>query len=174
MNTVKRQHRTVGGIVKIPLKDGYHAYDRILPGAFFAFYDCDTKQDIDDLQSIIDSPILFITAVENYAVTKGLWRKVGKLPLEETLLAEPKRFIQDPIQPDKLEIIENGIRRKATLAECKGLERETVWEPEAIQQRMLEYYSGKTSKWLQQILDIDIKPKGQKERVNQYIQKILG
>lgn len=42
-----------------------------------------TKKEIDNILEILAKPILFITGVNDYAVTKGFWIKVGKLPLDE-------------------------------------------------------------------------------------------
>ena len=84
MEAVKRQKRTTGGIVKIPLQKGYHAYGRILKSGM-AFYDLKSKKD-EELEFIISQPVLFVTGVSHPAVTTGIWRKVGVIPLEEDLL----------------------------------------------------------------------------------------
>jgi hypothetical protein len=49
----KKQQRTLGAIILIPLEDGFHTYGRILQGASYVFYDCRTKEDITDLNFII-------------------------------------------------------------------------------------------------------------------------
>lgn len=140
---LKRQKRTVGSIVQIPLEKGYHTYAQTLED-LFAFYDCKTKEDIQDLQTIISSPILFITAVYDYAITKGYWLKVGTLPLEERLKTLPPQFRQDALQPHKFEIFyEDGTKKSATADECRGLERIAVWTPEGVQNRLNDYYAGR-------------------------------
>ncbi len=42
---LKRQRKTVGAIVKIPLENGYHSYARILELGT-AFYDVNTKEEL--------------------------------------------------------------------------------------------------------------------------------
>jgi hypothetical protein len=91
----KKQQRTLGAIILIPLEDGFHTYGRILQGASYVFYDCRTKEDITDLNFIISSPVLFITAVYDNVIISGQWAKIGKLPLEEKFNILPPRFIQD-------------------------------------------------------------------------------
>ena len=36
---MKRQQRTVGAVIAVPLPNGYRAHGRILKNASFAFYD---------------------------------------------------------------------------------------------------------------------------------------
>ena len=50
----KKQQRTIGAIVKVPLeKGGYHTYARILKSPYFAFYDLRTKEEISDLEHFL-------------------------------------------------------------------------------------------------------------------------
>ena len=147
-----RQQRTVGAIVKIPLEGGYHTYARILEGAFFAFYDCKTKIEKDDLQEIINSPILFITSVYNEVITTGQWLKIGKIPLEENLKIMPPVFIQDPIYKDQLRIVYNDrTEKEATIEECKGLERFMIWNGIGIQKRISDHYSGRKNETVEEM-----------------------
>lgn len=145
---IKRQKRTIGAIVKIPLEKGFHTYARILKYDF-AFYDIRTKEEISNLNKIVSSAILFITTVNDYSVTRGLWLKVGNLPLEERLLTTPPQFAQDPIHPDRFFLIENGIRRPATKEECKGLERSAVWTQEGMQRRLNDHYAGRKNYYIE-------------------------
>jgi hypothetical protein len=152
---IKRQQRTVGSIVKVPLEGGFHTYARILKTKF-AFYDFRTQTEVNDLQEIISKPILFITGVNDYAVTKGLWLKVGKFPLDDSLLKLPPQFIQDALNPDKFFIVENGVRRPASKAECWGLERVAVWTPEGIQKRLNDYYAGRKNSSIEADKNLEI------------------
>lgn len=139
---MSRQQRTIGGVLKIELGDGYHTYARILPDAAYAFYDSRTQKDITDLNDIANKPILFITGVYNDAVTSGRWKKLGSLPLEESLRVPPPAFIQDPIDPNVFRIYHNGQIRPVDKEECLGLERASVWEPEDIEERIRNHYAG--------------------------------
>jgi hypothetical protein len=143
------QKRIIGSIVKIPLSEGYHAYARTLDEASFAIYDLKTNQDIMDLDHIISKPILFIIAVFKHAVTKGRWKNIGKVPLEERLQKLPPKFIQDPLDPGKFRIYEFGTMRNATRDECQGLECAAVWEPEQVEERINDYYAGRKNKWVE-------------------------
>lgn len=140
MEAVKRQKRTVGAIVKIPLQKGYHTYGRILKSGM-AFYDLKSKSE-DDLQFIISKPILFVTGVSHSALTKGIWLKVGVLPLEEDLLKFFPQYIQDPINQNHFRILlGNGIEKEATLEECFGLERFASWTAEGIEKDLTIIFS---------------------------------
>jgi len=162
----KRQQRTVGAIVKVPLEDGYHTYARILADTF-AFYDARTKTNITDLKEIISKPILFITAVYDYAINQGLWLKIGKIPLEEKLMVEPEFFIQDSIKPDQFSILESdGITiRSASRDECIGLERATVWTPESIAERINDYYAERPNFWVESMKRLELFPKMKNENI---------
>jgi hypothetical protein len=67
---VKRQKRTMGAIVRIPLQKGYHTYGRVLKSGM-AFYDLKSKKD-EELQFIVSQPILLVTGVSHSAVTKWI------------------------------------------------------------------------------------------------------
>ncbi len=56
----------------------------------------------------IFSPILFITAVNDYSVTRGLWLKVGKVSPVDFPVKIPLQYVQDPLQPQNFYIVENG------------------------------------------------------------------
>lgn len=146
-----RQHRTVGGIVEISLEPEKKVYARILGEASFAFYDYVNIDESVDLADIITKPILFILAVYDDAVTKGRWKKIGKIPLEPALQVLPLKFIQDGLDESRFEIYDNGNIRPASRDECIGLERAAVWEPEHVESRILDYYRGLPNKWEMQM-----------------------
>jgi len=156
----KRQQRTVGAIVKVPLEDGYHTYSRILTDTF-AFYDVRTKTDIADLKEIISKPILFNILVDNYAVTKGHWLKIGFLPLEENLKVSPRFYIQDAIHNDRFSILESDgfTIRPATRDECVGLERLASWYPELVEERVNDYYAGRYNFEVESTKNMEFFPK---------------
>jgi len=139
----KRQQRTPGAFVKVPFDPPFHTYARILGDASFAFYDSRTKEDISDFSKIASSPILFIVAVFNDAVTRGRWVKVGKLPLELNLQKLPPKFIRDSIDPTQFRIYEFGKIRPSTREECQGLEVAAVWEPGEVEERLRDHYAGR-------------------------------
>jgi len=137
--TLKRQQRTIGSIVKIPLENGFWTYARILE-VKCAFYDAKTNQDL-DIEEIIQKPILFFATVYDSAITKGFWEKIGKkLPLEDHLLDLPPVYTQNILNPTKFTIHHKKISRPATQEECLGLESSTVWTYNGIEKRLNDHY----------------------------------
>jgi Immunity protein 26 len=142
----KSKKRNAGDVVSIPLPDGLHAYARVLPDATFAFYDSRTSEDL-PVSEVISRPILFFLAVMDHAIKAGRWPIVGHLPLEEGL-NPPPRFIQNSLDKKSFSIYENGQIRPATRSQCRGLERAAVWEPEHVEERLLDHYAGRRNKWI--------------------------
>lgn len=147
---LKRQHRTVGALVKIPLVGGYHSYGRILE-VEMAFYDIYTKEDL-ATKEILELPVLFITTVYDSAITKGYWEKISKsIPLEEHLVNTPPKYTQDALNPDKYSIVYPDKQVDATKEECKGLEFWSVWTHENIEKRLNDYYSGSINPFVERM-----------------------
>lgn len=57
----------------------------------------------------------------------------------------PPRFIQDPIHPDQFSIKDYQTNKTlpAKKEDCIGMERASVWEAHAIEERLNDFYSGK-------------------------------
>lgn len=146
----KFQKYSVGGILKIPLDNGWHTYGQMIGDAEVAFFDAKTEQEL-SISEIVSRPILFRAAVFSYAITKFIWEKIGKAPLSEALQTPQPYFIQDPLNPKKFEIYLAGDIRPATKEECQGLERCAVWEPEHIVERINDYYKGIPNKWVESL-----------------------
>jgi hypothetical protein len=141
--------RTLGDVVKIPLGDGTHAYARVLPEASFAFYDSRGTEDL-PIERVIDLPVLFYAAAMKHAIKTGRWPIVGHIPLDNRL-RRPPTFIQDPLNNSSFSIYENGQIRSSTRQECIGLEREAVWEPEHVEDRLRDHYAGRSNKWFESL-----------------------
>jgi len=139
---LKRQQRTTGAVVKIPLENGYHSYARILD-VDIAFYDIRTKEEL-TVDKIVKLPVLFITTVYDDAIVKGYWTKVGKkLPLENHLINTPPKYTQDILNPDKFTLVYNDKQVEASKEACKGLEFWTIWQTEKIEERLNNHFSSK-------------------------------
>jgi hypothetical protein len=149
----KRQQRTLGAIVKVDLGNGYHSYARILDKSNFAFYDIMTNEEILDFEVIISKPILFIIAVYDDVITKGHWLKIGKLPLDKSLLNLPFKFIQDMQNPEHVELYNpnSGEIRKASKKEIEGLECAAVWEANHVEERIRDHFAGKQNIWVEKM-----------------------
>ncbi|MBK8909903.1 MAG: immunity 26/phosphotriesterase HocA family protein [Chlorobi bacterium] len=145
---MKRQRITLGSIIKIDLGDGYHSYGRILRNAGYGFYDIRTKEEISDMEEIVDKAILFIVAVYDDAITRGHWLKVGKMPLEPSLEVMPNKFIQDGLHPDQFSLYDpnTGAIYPSTREACRGLERAAVWEPEHVEERLRDHFAGRKNR----------------------------
>ena len=137
----------MGDIVKIPLGDGTHTYAHTLQEASFAVYDCRGADEL-AVEQICSRPVLFFVAVMHHAVKKGRWPIVGHSLLNDGL-SRPATFIQDPLNKNSFSIYENGEIKPSTRAQCVGLERTAVWEPEHVEERIRDQYAGRKNKWLE-------------------------
>jgi hypothetical protein len=150
MEKKKRQQRTVGAVVKIPLENGFHCYARILEDDF-AFYNVHTKEDL-PINDIIGSSVLFFAAVYDDAVLEGHWQKIGKiLPLEAHLNNKPPVYTQDRLNLDKYTIYKNGEEKPATREDCIGLEYLMFWEKEEIEERLNDHFAGRKNEFVEKM-----------------------
>ena len=143
---MKRQQRTIGSIVKVPLEEGYHTYARILETRL-AFYDARTKEEL-DVETIVDKAVLFIVIVENYPINQGIWLKVGqKLPLEENLTTLKPLYIEDYFS-GKHYIVKGTERAEVSKEEIGGLESFTHWNCEGIEKRLNDHYANRKNEFV--------------------------
>ncbi len=140
---LKRQQRTVGSIVKIPLDDGYHTYARVLE-VRTAVYDCRTKIDL-PVEEIVKSPVLFCVSVWDRIVTQGYWLKVGKvLPIEPHLLEWAKKpYYTEDTFTGKYTLYQGSTIRPATREEIIGVESFTIWDYRNIEDRINDHYANR-------------------------------
>jgi hypothetical protein len=153
MMKAKRVRRAEGQVVKIPLGDGSWAYGRVLEEPLVALYD---KRYLDadepSIDEIVSLPVAFKIWVMNYAITKGGWPVIGKLPLSAELREVPAFFKQDVLNGNlsiyhALPEFAPHYERPATYEECLGLEEAAVWEPEHVEERLHDHFEGRKSKW---------------------------
>ena len=118
--------------------------------ASFAFFDYKSNNKLLDFELLLNVPLLFVTAVYNDVVTKGIWEKVGKLEIRKDLKILPQKFIQDAINKEKFELYNpnTGEITPTTFDKIIGLERTAVWEAHAIVDRIRDYYNGVPCDWL--------------------------
>ena len=134
-----------GDVFRIDIEEGGYAYGRVVRGALINFYNFRSDRPA-SLQEVVSKPVLFQVPVMNRAAKR--WRVIGNVPLSLADATIKPRFMQDILDPTILKIYENGNVRAATRAECEGLEREAVWDPEHIEDRLSDYFSGKPNKWV--------------------------
>lgn len=135
-------------MIQIDLKGDGYAYGRVINGPVINFYDLQADSDIRS-QEVVTKPVLFQVPVMNHAIRR--WRIIGNIPLSPAEEIVRPRFMQDILDPANLRIYENGNIRPATRAECEALEREAVWDPEHVEDRLKDYFSGKPNKWVESL-----------------------
>ena len=145
-NNIKRR---VGDIVAIKLKDGSYSFGIVLEEPLIAFYDCNFHE-IRELEVVISEPILFMIWVMNSSVESGRWEVVGNTPLESSLDDSPRFFKQDPINKS-FSICFQGKETPSTLEECQNLERAAVWDPEHVEDRLIDHYAGVPNQWVESL-----------------------
>jgi len=142
--------RRLGDIVRIDLGDGFHAYARVLEEAIFAFYSIRSKEEV-AAEEVIRERVVFQVPVMRHAVTRGRWKVIGNIPLEENLKSPRPRFMQDILSPENFSIYEKGAIRPATREECVGLEMEAIWEPTHVEDRLRDHFAGRENKWVRSL-----------------------
>ena len=142
-----------GAFIEIPLRNGMFSYGRILGKAAYAFYDIYSDSKVVDITSLQSKKVLFIVGVYNHGITKNRWKTIGVLELEQGVKKIPLAFIQDSIEPNKFKLYDpnTGEIKPATKSQCIGLECAAVWEPEHVEDRIVDYYEGRPNKWFESL-----------------------
>jgi hypothetical protein len=145
--------RKEGAFFEIALANGRFSYGRILAKASFAFYKIYSENRMSDINRIKISEVLFINSVYKHAISKNRWKIIGSLDIEPNLRVLPMEFIQDELEPSKFEIYNpnTGEIRPAKKAECFGLERAAVWEPQHIEDRIVDYFENRPNRWFESL-----------------------
>jgi hypothetical protein len=142
--------RTVGSVHAVPLAGGVYGFCIALPDADFAFFD--HRSDSPELPAgLLARPILFRIAIHKSAWTKGRWPRVATLKVPPGLLAAVPMFMHDALRPDQYSIYLGGEIQPATRAECIGLERMAVWDPEHAESRLEDHFAGRPNVWVRQL-----------------------
>lgn len=148
---MKRQRRREGDFLAIDLGDGTLAFGRVLKEPLVAFYDLRIRNgEMPELQEILARPILWRIWVMNHAITKGRWKVLGHMPLEESLKHEPTFFKQDPISGE-VTLYRSQTEYPSSAEECAQLERAAVWEPEHAEDRLRDHFNGRPNKWVESL-----------------------
>jgi hypothetical protein len=149
-----KQRIIEGAILEICIDNQYYVYAQILTkGLGYAFFDFKSETKIKDLNLLQKANILFIVMVYNDIITKGVWVKVGKLPIRNDLLVQPMKYIQDIQNPNSFELYNpnTGEITKATREQCEGLEYAAVWEANHVEDRIRDYYLDVPNIWVEQL-----------------------
>ena len=150
-NKPKRQKITIGSVLEIPIDGKYYVYAQILPHSECVFFNFKSKSPLVDYRVLNDTPILFVLGVYNYVITKGLWKKVGKLPIREELNTLPLAYMYDRFT-NKFCLYNNntGEITPSTKEAVRGLERAAVWGENHVVDRIRDYYNGVPCIWLKE------------------------
>ncbi|MGB3105028.1 immunity 26/phosphotriesterase HocA family protein [Sphingobacterium siyangense] len=151
---LKRQKITEGAILEINIENEYFVYAQILSkGLGYAFFDYRSTDKIEDLNHLLKCKVLFIIGVYDYVITRGLWKKIGTLPIRTELLILPMKFIQDPYDLDRCDLYDpnTGQIIRATKAACENLERVAVWAENHAEERIKDYYLNRPNVWVERL-----------------------
>ena len=95
------------------------------------------------LEHVPTAPVLFTVCTTPAALASGRWLVVGQTAMAEDERPEPSRFVQDRWSPTQCQILgPDGKCRKATIAECVGLERCAAWDALNLEQRISDHFDG--------------------------------
>ena len=151
-NKTKRQKITIGSIIEIPIEGKYYVYAQILPKSLYAFFDYRSQEPIADFSCLNKSPILFIIPVYDYVITKGIWLKVGNMPIRESLeKLSINYYIYDEISNKYSKYNSyTGEIISSTKEDVRGLERAAVWDENHVEDRIRDYYNHLPCIWLKE------------------------
>jgi len=154
------KQREPGRVVQIPLGDGFVGWGRQLRSVRVEFYDrFDAEADAEQVDSheVVGSEVAFTVAVMDRAFRRtSNWTLLEVITLshqEETVVY--RSFKQDPIsgalsiyweKPDG-----SWGEDRATRAQCAGLERSAVWDPEHVEDRLRDHWAGRPNKWTESL-----------------------
>ena len=146
-------------MVRVPLGDGVVGWGRQLRGVRVEFYDrfdLEGDAEVVDLLEVVGSEVAFAVAVMDRAFRReSVWTLLDVLPLSPQEESEVYRsFKQDPMgalsiyweKPDG-----SWGEDSATRAQCAGLERSAVWDPEHVEDRLRDRRAGRPNKWAESL-----------------------
>lgn len=144
------QRRVIGGVLKVPLGRGWHAYAWTLPEVDFALFDLRTDAELPAAE-VVTHPVAFRVMVNGSAYLDGRWPRIGKVTPPLEMLAPVPTFMQDQFT-GQFSIYLAGDIRPATRDECIGLECCAVWAPEQVEDRLRDHFVGRPCKWIEPLL----------------------
>lgn len=155
---MKRQRRTEGAIVEIPLGNGRRAFGRLLREPLVEFFDVEARQGEQvEVESLVSAPVAFSIWVMNSATTSGRWRKIAQLPLTESEQQQVVKFCKQDALSGELTVywtdpLTNEVHEvRASRAECEELERAAVWSAEHVEDRLRDHFLGVPNKWVESL-----------------------
>lgn len=133
------QRWKTGAKLEVPLKNGIVVPAMMLEFPEVAFFHPDNPEQL-----------LFRLWVHKSAWTQGRWKKAGQSSVPRELESKVPRFKQDPIS-GVLTTYLDGVESPASAQECADLERAAVWEPNHVEDRLEDFFSGRPNKWAESL-----------------------
>ncbi len=128
----------------IPIEPPLHTYGRVLLDGFIEVFDCKTEIAIQNMEEIIACPKLFKVTVYNWVFKKKVWEIVGHVPLNQEDSQMPLLFWQNIIDPTDIKLVDiYGNETPATIEECRGFGRLSVWNAKNVEERVKAHYEGR-------------------------------
>jgi hypothetical protein len=143
MEKKKRIREEVGQVFQVPLGNNLYGYGQVAPTAEYAFFDYFNNGQIENLEDIINRPVLFRLTVDSYVIKEGLWPIIGILPVKKELKINNTPFTYDSDKNSYL-IWKNGLEQiLATPEEIYNLECFASWEDKHVEQRLRDHFAGR-------------------------------
>ena len=143
----RRIRPKAGEFCAVPLGDGEHAYGRVISDLRMAFYDLKSSGLL-PIEQVAVAPVLFVVVVDSTPIEDGNWPIIGRAPLEEHLLKPPTFFVWDVIAERLFTTQDWHVQTPATVEECQGLERATLWSQDFIERRLRDTLAGRGDLWV--------------------------
>ena len=147
---VKKNQRFIeGGIIEISINGGdYYVYAQIIKKEQLAFFDFQNKEPLSNYDILNKRNILFVVGVYSYIITTGVWPIVTILPIRDSLLIPPNKYIYDwELNIFKLYNTISGEVTDCSRNDVIGLEICAVWDNVSLENRIQNYYNGITDIW---------------------------
>jgi len=134
-----------GTIVRVSVSEHGFVYAVLLRTPFVRFFEQQHVGASPNVAELQNAKILFEVAMGDSAIRDGRWPVVGVMPVDESY--RPAEFVQDE---KGCEIVDAAGRRAATVEECMGLERASIWQPEHIESRLADHFAGRPNVHVQE------------------------
>ncbi|WP_054312673.1 Imm26 family immunity protein [Mesorhizobium sp. 1M-11] len=138
-----------GDIFKIPLGDGTQAYAIAFRDPLFGFFDIRSEDEV-AVSEIEKGKIIFCVWVMKYAVSKGIWKKVGTTSKFDGMYDEVSFYKQDAFN-GRLTSYTNGVESPIDYEAAQTMEAAAVWDPEHVEDRLRDHFAGVPNKWVESL-----------------------
>jgi immunity protein 26 of polymorphic toxin system len=154
-----RANRAPGRVVRIDLGKGRCAYGRALNKPTVEFYDRPGKtEEVVDLIELVSAPVIFRIAVMDYAFRRhGGWELLHVVTLTQQERTRVEHYAKQDVFTNAISIywkdpISGSYgETPATFAECQGLERCAVWDPNHVEDRLRDHFDGRPNIWVESL-----------------------